>query len=140
MRKTLTTLVPVLNEEQFLEKSIQRLLLIEEIDQIFLVDDCSTDNSLNIMKDLENKHSKISVLESPYDTNKGKGSAISRAKELVATDYIIIHDADLEYDPQDIKMYELISNNSDIFVIGSRFLKQRGTTLLQNLFCKQIIF
>jgi len=130
MRKTLTTLVPVLNEEQFHEKSIQRLLLIEEIDQIFLIDDCSTDNSLNIMKDLENKHSKISVLESPYDTNKGKGSAISRAKELVATDYIIIHDADLEYDPQDIKkMYELISNNSDIFVMGSRFLKNNEVQL-----------
>jgi len=130
MRKTLTTLVPVLNEEQFLKKSIQRLLLIEEIDQIFLIDDYSTDNSLNIMKDLENKHSKISVLESPYDTNKGKGSAISRAKEFVTTDYIIIHDADLEYDPQDIKkMYELIINNSDIFVIGSRFLNNNKVQL-----------
>ena len=130
MRKTLTTLVPVLNEEQFLEKSIQRLLLIEEIDQIFLIDDCSTDNSINIMKDLENKHSKISVLESPYDTNKGKGSAISRAKELVTTDYIIIHDADLEYNPQDIKkMYELISKSTDLFVIGSRFLKNNKVQL-----------
>ena len=130
MRKTLTTLVPVLNEEQFLEKSIQRLLLIEEIDQIFLIDDCSTDNSINIMKDLENKHSKISVLESPYDTNKGKGSAISRANELVTTDYIIIHDADLEYNPQDIKkMYELISKSTDLFVIGSRFLKNNKVQL-----------
>ena len=49
MKNSLTVIVPILNEESFLDESVKRLLQVEEINEVFLVDDCSVDNSLKIM-------------------------------------------------------------------------------------------
>jgi len=126
MKNSLTAIIPILNEEDFLAESVDRLLQVEEISAIFLVDDCSTDNSLKIMKKIELRNSKVKVFESPYPTNRGKGDTILRAREYIKSNYVVIHDADLEYDPQDIKkLFNLIKENHEIFLIGSRFLNDR---------------
>lgn len=126
MKNSLTAIIPILNEEDFLAESVDRLLQVEEISEIFLVDDCSTDNSLKIMKKIELRNSKVKVFESPYPTNRGKGDTILRAREYIKSNYVVIHDADLEYDPQDIKkLFNLIKENHEIFLIGSRFLNDR---------------
>ncbi len=126
MENSLTAIIPILNEEDFLAESVDRLLQVEEISEIFLVDDCSTDNSLKIMKKIELRNSKVKVFESPYPTNRGKGDTILRAREYIKSNYVVIHDADLEYDPQDIKkLFNLIKENHEIFLIGSRFLNDR---------------
>lgn len=126
MKNSLTAIIPILNEEDFLAESVDRLLQVEEISEIFLVDDCSTDNSLKIMKKIELRNSKVKVFESPHPTNRGKGDTILRAREYIKSNYVVIHDADLEYDPQDIKkLFNLIKENHEIFLIGSRFLNDR---------------
>ena len=126
MKNSLTVIVPILNEESFLAESVKRLLQVEEINEVFLVDDCSTDNSLKIMKKIESGNKKVKVFESPHPTNKGKGDAIVRAKKYINSNYVVIHDADLEYDPQDIKkLINLIKENEETFLMGSRFLKDK---------------
>ena len=50
MRPSITAVVPVYNEEKFLEKSIERLLSIKSVDFVYIIDDCSTDDTPNILK------------------------------------------------------------------------------------------
>ena len=124
--KILTVIVPVLNEEKLLEASVNNLLLKKEFTEIFLVDDCSTDKSLEIMKKIEINNNNVTCFELNTVPIEGKGDAITRVKDFIKTDYVVIHDADLEYDPDDIiEMMELIDFNEDTFVIGSRFLKDK---------------
>ncbi len=126
MSNSLTAIIPILNEEGFLAESVNRLLQVEEISEVFLVDDCSTDNSLKIMKKIESENKRVKVFESPHPTNRGKGDTILRAREYIKSNYVVIHDADLEYNPQDIrKLFNSIKENQETFLIGSRFLKDK---------------
>ena len=121
MSITLSAIVPVYNEEKTLEQSVNRLIAIEEISKILIVDDNSIDNSFEIMKTIQQENKKVII--SKLNTNKGKGGAIKSVFKQLDTDYVIIHDADMEYNPSDIpKMfYELKNLKSLTFVIGSRF-------------------
>tara|TARA_B100000900_G_scaffold258831_1_gene220612 strand:- start:17979 stop:18677 length:699 start_codon:yes stop_codon:yes gene_type:complete len=120
---TLTAIVPVFNEELFLNESLERLLKISVIDEIILVDDCSTDNSLKIMQKLTLKNKKIRIYQ--CNSNVGKGGAIKVAFKKITTDYVVIHDADLEYNPEDIyHLYNEIQQDKNKFVIGTRFTKE----------------
>ena len=75
------------------------------------------------MKTIESDYKNVRVFESPNSINKGKGDAITRIKEFISTDYVVIHDADLEYNPIEIvTMLNMTDSRKDIFVIGSRFL------------------
>ncbi len=117
--KNLTVIVPVYNEELFLEKSLKRLLSVDKDFSILIIDDCSNDNSPNIAAKYAAKYKSITFLKK--DTNEGKGSVLKIAFEHVNTDFSVIHDADLEYFPEDIvAMYETMDSNS--FILGSRFI------------------
>ena len=121
MKISLTAIVPVYNEEKFVEKSLKKLLSVTSVDEILLVDDCSTDKSLEILKNFADKYRNIHV----YSTNQngGKGKAIKSAFKHVKTDYVIVHDADLEYEPTDIeKMLAYVDLDKENFILGSRFL------------------
>ena len=63
MRKSITAIVPFLNEEKFLEKSVNRLLEIDLFEEIILVDDASTDDSVEIASELSNKYANISLIK-----------------------------------------------------------------------------
>jgi glycosyltransferase involved in cell wall biosynthesis len=117
---SLTAVVPVHNEELFLKESLDRLLKINIIDEIVVVDDCSTDNSLNILNELESQNKKLKVFQS--NSNVGKGGAIKIGFDNISSEYVIIHDADLEYNPNDIyKLFERILPTKDNFILGTRF-------------------
>lgn len=118
---SLSAIVPVYNEEKLLKQSIDRLLEVKEISKIFVVDDNSNDNSFEIMKNIQQSNKKIVVQK--LDKNIGKGGAIKSVFKQLDTDYVIIHDADLEYNPIDIRKmyYELQKSDAICFVIGSRF-------------------
>lgn len=120
---TLTVIVPVYNEENTLQESCRRLNQIDDIlTQIIIVDDCSTDSSPEIINDIKKQNTKVTVLKN--HKNLGKGAALMTAQNSVKTDFIVIHDADLEYFPEDLRnMYELIKTNDVDLVIGSRFIK-----------------
>lgn len=142
MTSSITAIVPVYNEEKFLKQSVIRLLDIDEINTIYLVDDCSTDRSRKIMDQLSLENNKIRLFQT--DKNSGKGKAVCSVQKELTTDYVIIHDADLEYDPRDIKrMIEKIDTNNPNMVLGSRFLHENKKqiylrTFLANKFLSKV--
>ena len=126
--KSLTALVPVFNEENTLFESLSRLVEINCIQKIIIIDDASTDSSIDIANDFLKKHSSIQLITS--DKNCGKGKALSLAQNLIRTSHIVIHDADLEYYPSDlVDMFNNLENFD--FVLGSRF---KGTKERNNIY------
>ena len=136
----LAVIVPFYNEERYLELSVKRLLKHDIYHQILLVDDCSTDKSTKIAKDLTLLNNKITYLRSLE--NSGKGNALSIAKESLKTTHVVVHDADLEYFPEDIvEMYNLVPSNENSLILGSRFLgkKVRKNLYKRTLFANKIM-
>ena len=131
----LSVIVPFFNEEQFLEQSVDRLLNNDIYSAIYLIDNNSTDNSYEIAKNLSNKHVKIELFKT--DKNKGKGAALAFSKNLLNTSHIVIHDADLEYYPEDIiEMFELAKQNEKSLILGSRFI---GVKKRENIYLRTFI-
>jgi glycosyltransferase involved in cell wall biosynthesis len=97
------------------------------VKQIIAIDDCSTDNSFEIMK----KFSDPRLIILKNHTNMGKGFCINRAIEYVEGSLVIIQDADLEYDPAEYQSMALpiISGLADV-VYGSRFLPSKEKAVL----------
>jgi glycosyltransferase involved in cell wall biosynthesis len=89
--------------------------------ELICVDDSSTDGSRKILTELQASHPQIQVLLQPK--NMGKGAALRRGIENATGEFIIIQDADLEYDPTDYQslLVPLIEGKADV-VYGSRFL------------------
>ena len=136
----LSVIVPFFNEEQFLEESIDRLLSNDIYSSIYLIDNNSTDNSYNIAKNLETQHKKIEL----HKTNKkkGKGSALGFSRSLIKTSHVVIHDADLEYFPEDIvEMFDAAQTNQNSLILGSRFIgnKQRENIYLRTFLANKVM-
>ena len=122
MQYTIAAIVPFLNEEDYLNESVKRLLETSLFEQIVLVNDGSSDKSVEIAKDLERKNYIIELID--LGTQHGKGYAIKTALEKINTSHLIVHDADLEYFPSDIpKMFEIAKKNKGCLVLGSRTIK-----------------
>ena len=131
----LAVIVPFYNEENYLQKSINRLLKSDIFDQIILVDDCSTDDSANIANKNVSGNSKMTYIKS--SSNTGKGNALNLAKNILETSHVIIHDADLEYFPEDIvEMFENAKKNPDALILGSRFIGSKKRT---NIYSRTLI-
>ena len=148
----LTIIIPVYNEIKTVETLINKVLLSEVKKQVIVVDDFSSDGSRElILKYFKSKVDKIIL----HDKNYGKGAAIISAKKYISGDYVIIQDADLEYDPNDYqklinpilagktkvvygsrvlnkKRYKIPGFNSKIRIFGNHFL-----TLISNFLNKQ---
>lgn len=117
----LSVIVPIYNEEKLLVESIGRLLENNIFDEIILVDNNSTDNSLNFAKKISNENSNVTVYKSKNE--QGKGVAVLCGLEHVMTSHVIIHDADLEYFPIDIiDMFNLTKDYPNDLILGSRVI------------------
>lgn len=117
----LSVIVPVYNEAANLPRVVERLLAAPcpiEREWIF-VDDCSTDGSPQILRELATRHG-LRLFEQP--DNCGKGSAVRRGIAEATGDFIMIQDADFEYDPRDVPrlLEPLLADQADV-VYGSRF-------------------
>jgi glycosyltransferase involved in cell wall biosynthesis len=127
MGKVLSVIIPSYNEAntiRILLDKVRNIQLIEQIDkEIIVVNDCSTDNTKFIIEQyiLENPHFLITLYNQPV--NMGKGAAIRKGIEIAKGDYIIIQDADLEYNPDEynILLKPILDGQADV-VLGSRFL------------------
>ena len=105
----LTVIVPVYNERKFVSIILNKLIKVKiKKLQIIVVDDCSNDGSTEILKKNFLKNKKISKIIF-HKKNSGKGSAIKSAQKFIKGKYVIIQDADLEYNPKDItRIYNYI--------------------------------
>ncbi|MDA9711880.1 glycosyltransferase family 2 protein [Acidimicrobiaceae bacterium] len=133
--KDLTVIVPFLNEEKFLKESVNRLLDIDLDLRIILYNDSSTDESKEIAIELTERYKNIDYFENKYQ--RGKGDTIARASKFVETKFVAIHDADLEYFPEDlVEMYEKITQNQESLILGSRLI---GSKKRENIYTRTLI-
>tara|TARA_Y100000389_G_C17437888_1_gene506683 strand:- start:1068 stop:1772 length:705 start_codon:yes stop_codon:yes gene_type:complete len=121
----LTIIVPIYNEKEFLRSIFNKLFKIKiKKLQIIIVDDGSNDGTTEILKKFYLKNKKINKIIF-HKKNSGKGSAIKSAQKYIKEKYVVIQDADLEYDPNDlVKIYNYIKNNKIKVVYGSRVLNK----------------
>tara|TARA_A100000164_G_scaffold272252_1_gene244191 strand:- start:219 stop:914 length:696 start_codon:yes stop_codon:yes gene_type:complete len=124
MKNSLSVIVPFFNEEKTIEDSLRRLLKVDVIEQIICVNDCSKDKSLAIVNQLKKEDSRIKIISNKV--NNGKGFSITSAKKYINTSHVAIHDADLEYFPEDlVLMWEKVENFEESLILGSRFIGSR---------------
>ncbi|MFC1627004.1 glycosyltransferase family 2 protein [Patescibacteria group bacterium] len=127
----LSIIIPVYNEQNTISEIIKRVkkVNLQKITkEIIVVDDGSTDNTVKILK-------KISGIKKIFQSNnQGKGAAIRAGLKKASGDYILIQDADLEYDPNDIPtLLEPIKAKKTNIVYGSRFLGPHKNMLFWHL-------
>ena len=121
-RRTLSIVIPAYNEERFIGTLLKQIQAVDldqlGIDkQVIVVDDCSKDRTSEIVSGFP------WVTLKRLEKNAGKGGAVRAGLELATGDFLIIQDADLEYDPQDyIPMLQMMLSGDADIVYGSRYL------------------
>jgi glycosyltransferase involved in cell wall biosynthesis len=125
--KTLSIVIPAFNEEKTIVKILNKIkgaeLPINWDKEILITNDCSTDSTEVAIKEYMDKNSEMDISYFKHYKNKGKGSALHTSIEHAKGDYIIIQDADLEYNPEEysVMLKPVIDGYADV-VYGSRFL------------------
>jgi len=117
----LSVVIPVYNERATLRMVIGKVLSLPLDLELICVDDGSKDGSRDILAELQSEHPQVRVFLQPK--NMGKGAALRRGIQEATGDFVIIQDADLEYDPSEypVLLEPLIQGKADV-VYGSRFL------------------
>jgi len=116
----LSIIIPCYNEYSTIKEIIEKINNQKKFDkEIIVVDDCSSDGTLEILNSLKDQINSLILNKKNY----GKGYCIKRGIEIASGNIILIQDADLEYDPDDYErlIKPIISNNADV-VYGSRFI------------------
>ncbi len=133
----LTVIIPVYNEVKTINKILKKVHKIKIKKQIIVVDDGSTDGSINEIKKYKSIINKICL----HKRNSGKGSAIKTAQKYVKGNYVIIQDADLEYEPKDyLKILKILKKKKYKVVYGSRVLGKKRYFLTSFTSISRIFF
>jgi glycosyltransferase involved in cell wall biosynthesis len=125
----LSVVIPAYNEEATLMEVVRKVLAIPYLLEIIIVDDCSTDKTPDVARQLSEAHAQVRAVR--HGQNKGKTAALKTGFALTQGQIVIIQDADLEYDPSEIYsvIQPILEGQADV-VYGSRFLVRRATRVL----------
>jgi len=127
MIKKLSIVIPAYNEGRtihFILDKVKEDNLINDISkEVIIVNDCSTDDTENAIKDYMVNNQSLNIQYFKHEVNKGKGAALHTGIGKATGEYLIIQDADLEYDPQEYNdlLKPVMDGFADI-VYGSRFM------------------
>ena len=125
--KTLSIVIPAYNEgptiHHILDK-IQTVQLLGGYDkEIIVVNDCSKDNTWEILNDYKNNNPAVNIQLFQHEVNQGKGAALHTGIKKASGDVVVIQDADLEYDPNEFNiLLKPIHDDVADVVFGSRFM------------------
>ena len=133
--KILSIIIPAYNEGNTIHlilDKIQKVVLPPDISkEIIIVNDCSTDHTEESIEKYKAENAMVSISYFKQDVNKGKGAALAYGISKATGQYLIIQDADLEYDPNEyiILLQPIIDGHADV-VYGSRFMGDKPHRVL----------
>jgi glycosyltransferase involved in cell wall biosynthesis len=128
-RRTLSVVIPSYNEEATIAHVVRQVLLLEMVAEVIVVNDCSSDRTADIVRELAVADPRVRLLQ--HKVNRGKTEALKTGFAEVRGEIVIVQDADLEYDPTEIPdvVQPIIDGNADV-VYGSRFLVRKASRVL----------
>lgn len=123
----LSVVIPVFNEERWLPELLRRVREVPIPKEVIVVDDCSTDNTRQILQRFEDEDD-IQIIYQPH--NQGKGAALREGFRHCTGDVVLVQDADLEYEPSEYPrlIQPILDNRADV-VYGSRFIGDQHRVL-----------
>jgi glycosyltransferase involved in cell wall biosynthesis len=126
----LSVIVPVYNEAKTIRQILERINSVNIDKEIIVIDDGSFDGTEKILREI--KYNNLKIIH--HSSNRGKGAAFLTGLSQAQGEFIIIQDADLEYDPNDyLKLIEAIKEDNTDIVLGARFKEGYHGLLIHRL-------
>jgi len=135
MAPILSIVIPAYNEERTIHQILDRVKAVELLGglkkQVIIVNDCSSDDTAGAVEAYAKTNPELAIQSLSHPVNKGKGAALHTGIAAATGDFVLIQDADLEYDPREYNdlLRPILEGNADV-VYGSRFMGGRPHRIL----------